>query len=64
MNFVKKYNNIQISYLENNKVLFFSGKIMKIKKFTIHIEKKIQGVLIKKVFFIKNTNLISLKINN
>ncbi|MFI4847084.1 MAG: hypothetical protein ACH6QJ_00300 [Candidatus Carsonella ruddii] len=62
MNFIKKKNNIIISFLIDNKISIFSGKLLKIKKFTFTIEKKIQNIKIKKIFFIKNPNLISLNI--
>ncbi|MFI4913393.1 MAG: hypothetical protein ACH6QR_00055 [Candidatus Carsonella ruddii] len=62
MNFIKKKNNIIISFLIDNKISVFSGKLLKIKKFTFTIEKKIQNIKIKKIFFIKNPNLISLNI--
>ncbi|MGK2931099.1 MAG: hypothetical protein ACSLEG_00705 [Candidatus Carsonella ruddii] len=62
MNFIKKNNNIIISFLIDNKISIFFGKILKIKKFTFTIEKKINNVKIKKIFFIKNPNLISLNI--
>lgn len=61
MKFFKKNNNITVSYLVNNKISIFFGKIIKIKKFTFNIEKKIQGIKLNKIFFIKNPNLISLK---
>ncbi|XRA05368.1 MAG: hypothetical protein ACN6LP_00735 [Candidatus Carsonella ruddii] len=62
MNFIKKKHNIIISFLIDNKISIFSGKLLKIKKFTFTIEKKIQNIKIKKIFFIKNPNLISLNI--
>ncbi|XOD38926.1 MAG: hypothetical protein ACAF48_00840 [Candidatus Carsonella ruddii] len=61
MKHFKKFDNISISYLVNNKISIFFGKIIKIKKFTFNIEKKVQGIKIIKNFFIKNPNLISLK---
>ncbi|ATX33371.1 hypothetical protein CUN91_00165 [Candidatus Carsonella ruddii] len=61
MKFFKKNNNITVSYLVNNKISIFFGKIIKIKKFTFNVEKKIQGIKLNKIFFIKNPNLISLK---
>ncbi|XZR52944.1 MAG: hypothetical protein ACM3Q5_00820 [Candidatus Carsonella ruddii] len=63
MEYIKKNKNIIITYLFNNKINIFAGKIIKIKKITFHIVKKNQEIFIKKVFFIKNPNLISLKIN-
>ncbi|MGK2912778.1 MAG: hypothetical protein ACSLEI_00755 [Candidatus Carsonella ruddii] len=62
MNFIKKKNNIIISFLIDNKISIFFGKLLKIKKFTFTIEKKINNIKIKKIFFIKNPNLISLNI--
>ncbi|MFI4883812.1 MAG: hypothetical protein ACH6QK_00295 [Candidatus Carsonella ruddii] len=62
MNFIIKKNNIIISFLIDNKISIFFGKLLKIKKFTFTIEKKIQNTKIKKIFFIKNPNLISLNI--
>ncbi|MFI4870017.1 MAG: hypothetical protein ACSLEH_00685 [Candidatus Carsonella ruddii] len=62
MNFIIKKNNIIISFLIDNKISIFFGKLLKIKKFTFTIEKKIQNIKIKKIFFIKNPNLISLNI--
>ncbi|WP_433927971.1 hypothetical protein [Candidatus Carsonella ruddii] len=64
MKYFKKKNNIIITYLVNNKISIFFGKIIKVKKFTFNIEKKIQGIKIVKIFFIKNPNLISIKIKN
>ncbi|MFI4878772.1 MAG: hypothetical protein ACH6QP_00785 [Candidatus Carsonella ruddii] len=62
MNFIKKKDNIIISFLIENKISIFFGEILKIKKLTFTIEKKIQNIKIRKIFFIKNPNLISLNI--
>ncbi|XZR52535.1 MAG: hypothetical protein ACM3Q7_00820 [Candidatus Carsonella ruddii] len=59
---IKKNNNVIITYLVNNKINIFIGKIKKIKKITFHIIKKNQEIVVKKTFFIKNPNFISLKI--
>ncbi|WMC19808.1 MAG: hypothetical protein NVS86_00825 [Candidatus Carsonella ruddii] len=61
MEYVKKNKNVIITYLVNNKINIFIGKIKKIKKITFHIIKKNQEIIIKKTFFIKNPNFISLK---
>lgn len=63
MEYIKKNCNVLITYLVNNKINVFFGIIKKIKKITFHIIKKNQEVTIKKTFFIKNPNFISLKIN-
>ncbi|UNB92016.1 hypothetical protein ACJEC8_00475 [Candidatus Carsonella ruddii] len=63
MNYIKKNDNVLITFLLDNKISVFFGKIIKIKKFTFIIEKKIHNVKVKKNFFIKNLNLISLNIN-
>ncbi|WMC19211.1 MAG: hypothetical protein NVS84_00830 [Candidatus Carsonella ruddii] len=60
---IKKNKIITIVYLINNKINIFIGKIKKIKKITFHVLKKNQEIFIKKTFFVKNPNLISLKIN-
>ncbi|WMC20402.1 MAG: hypothetical protein PNH44_00830 [Candidatus Carsonella ruddii] len=61
MEYVKKNKNVIITYLVNNKINIFIGRIKKIKKITFHIVKKNQEVIIKKTFFVKNPNFISLK---
>ncbi|BFI90953.1 hypothetical protein [Candidatus Carsonella ruddii] len=63
MEYIKKKDSVIITYLVNNKINVFVGKVKKIKKITFHIVKKNQEVIIKKTFFLKNPNFISLKIN-
>ncbi|WGS66613.1 hypothetical protein MEJ65_00820 [Candidatus Carsonella ruddii] len=63
MEYIKKNKNITVTYLVNNKINVFIGKIKKIKKITFHMIKKNQEIFVKKTFFFKNPNLISLKIN-
>ncbi|MGP4128199.1 MAG: hypothetical protein ACTXNS_00800 [Candidatus Carsonella ruddii] len=63
MEYIKKNKNIVVTYLVNNKISIFIGKVKKIKKITFHIIKKNQEIFVKKTFFVKNPNLISLKIN-
>ncbi|AFP83989.1 hypothetical protein [Candidatus Carsonella ruddii] len=61
MEIIKKNNNVIITYIINNKINIFFGKIKKIKKITFQIIKKNQEIIIKKIFFVKNPNFISFK---
>ncbi|AFP84169.1 putative ribosomal protein L19 [Candidatus Carsonella ruddii HT isolate Thao2000] len=61
MEFFKKNDNIIVTYLLNKKINVYIGKVKKIKKITFKVIKKNQEVIIKKNFFIKNPNFISLK---
>ncbi|WP_211119132.1 hypothetical protein [Candidatus Carsonella ruddii] len=58
---IRKNDKVLITYLSINKVFFFIGIIVKIRKNTFTIKKKYLNMYVKKIFFIKNPNLISLR---
>ncbi|BCG49361.1 hypothetical protein [Candidatus Carsonella ruddii] len=61
MQFIKKNDVVSVTYISNYKIYIFFGLVKKIKKSTFTIVKKVQDIEVKKVFLVKNPNLISLK---